>query len=157
MKTLKMLQAMFLVTILALLAGCSDQITSSGEAASPEKVKETAALTTLPPGLPVVPTFRAEVRLKPFRSYTFDVMTTGFDRLYSIDINNVTVDPNDDKNVSECEGIFVYNKKEGLQLDCHSKGFELSEITVENTSSKFLDLVVSIRGIKQKKGIKLEK
>lgn len=154
MKTLKTFQTLFLMIILSILTGCSDQITSSGETGSSEKGEEVISASSLPIKLPVVPTFRAQVRLKPFRTYTFDLFSTGFDRLYSIDIDNIPVKSEDKDLVFDCSKIAVYSLSNGSLLDCHSSGIDVKEITVENKSSDFLDLEVSIRGVKQKKEIK---
>jgi len=151
MSFIKMILPVSVIMVLSIFKGCSDQITSSGETGSSEK-GEGVVISEVEESLPVIQTYRTHIRVKPHRSYTFDVMSTGFDRFYSIDISNVTVNPNEDRASDDCRDILVYSnnlKKESMS--CHSKGFEVSQITVENTGSSFLDLDVSLRAFKQSK------
>lgn len=151
MSFIKKIVSVTVIMVLSIFTGCSDQITSSGETGSSEK-GEGVVISTVEESLPVIQTYRTQIRVKPHRAYTFDVMSTGFDRFYSIDINNLTVNPNEDRLADECSDIMVYSnnlKKESM--NCHSKGFEVSQITVENTGSSFLDLDVSLRAFKQSK------
>jgi len=151
MSFIKMILPVTVIMVLSIFTGCSDQITSSGETGSSEK-GEGVVISTVEESLPVIQTYRTQIRVKPHRSYTFDVMSTGFDRFYSIDISNLTVYPNEDRASDDCREILVYSnnlKKESMS--CHSKGFEVSQVTVENTGSSFLDLDVSLRAYKQSK------
>lgn len=151
MSNLKMFQAAIVIIVLSILVGCSDNITSSGETGSPKKGEGVNASET-EESLPVIQSYRTQIRVKPHRTYTFDQISTGFDRFYSIDINNLTVSTNTDKEISECGDILVYSSQLSKgSLSCHSKGFEVKEITVENTGSSFLDLNVSMKVFKQKK------
>ena len=151
MSFIKMIVSVTVIMVLSIFAGCSDQITSSGETGSSEK-GEGVVISSAEESLPVIQTYRTQIRVKPHRAYTFDVISTGFDRFYSIDINNLTVIPNEDKASDVCRDILVYSnnlKKESMS--CHSKGFEVSQVTVENTGTSFLDLEVTLRAFKQSK------
>ena len=151
MSFIKMIVSVTVIMVLSIFTGCSDQITSSGETGSSEK-GEGVVMSTVEESLPVIQTYRTQIRVKPHRAYTFDVISTGFDRFYSIDINNLTVIPNEDKASDVCRDILVYSnnlKKESMS--CHSKGFEVSQVTVENTGTSFLDLEVTLRAFKQSK------
>ena len=151
MSFIKMILPVTVIMVLSIFTGCSDQITSSGETGSSEK-GEGVVISTVEESLPVIQTYRTQIRVKPHRSYTFDVMSTGFDRFYSIDVNNLTLKQTEDKLADKCGDILVYSnnlKKESMS--CHSNGFEVSQITVENTGSTFLDLDVSLRAFKQSK------
>ena len=151
MRFIKMILPAAALIVLSISAGCSDQITSSGETGSSEK-GEGVVISTVEESLPVIQTYRAQIRIKPQRAYTFDVMSTGFDRFYSIDINNLSLNPNEDRQADDCRDILVYSnnlKKESMS--CHSNGFEVSQVTVENTGTAFLDLDVTLRAFKQSK------
>ncbi len=151
MSFIKMIVSVTVIMVLSIFTGCSDQITSSGETGSSEK-GEGVVISTSEESLPVIQTYRTQIRIKPHRAYTFDVMSTGFDRFYSIDISNITVNPKEDRATDVCRDILVYSnnlKKESMS--CHSSGFEVSQVTVENTGTSFLDLDVTLRAFKQSK------
>jgi hypothetical protein len=151
MSNLKMFHAAIVIMVLSIFVGCSDNITSSGETGSPQKGEGVKASET-EESLPVIQSYRTQIRVKPHRTYKFDEISTGFDRFYSIDINNLSVNINTDKEVTECGDILVYSSQLSKgSLSCHSKGFEVKEITVENTGSSFLDLDVTLKVFKQKK------
>ncbi|HMS33872.1 MAG TPA: hypothetical protein PKC91_07285 [Ignavibacteria bacterium] len=151
MSSLKMFRAAIVIMVFSILVGCSDNITSSGETGSPQKGEGVISSVT-EESLPVIQTYRTQIRVKPHRAYKFDEISTGFDRFYSIDINNLTVNTDTDKEISECGDILVYSSQLSKgSLSCHSKGFEVKEITVENTGSSFLDLNVTMKVFKQKK------
>lgn len=152
MNNLKIFRAVIVILFLSILSGCSDNITSSGETGSPQNGEGVKAPETKE-SLPVIQTYRTQIRVKPHRSYTFDVNTTGFDRFYSIDINSsISANEINETEFSDCRNILVYSSKLSKgSMDCHSSGFEVNEITVENTGSAFLDLNVTMKVFKQKK------
>lgn len=151
MNNLKIFRAVIVILFLSILSGCSDNITSSGETGSPQNGEGVKAPET-EESLPVIQTYRTQIRVKPHRSYTFDINSTGFDRFYSIDISNVYGNVINETEFSDCGNILVYSSKLSKgSMDCHSSGFEVNEITVENTGSSFLDLNVTMKVFKQKK------
>lgn len=151
MNNLKIFRAVIVILFLSILSGCSDNITSSGETGSPQK-GEGVITSVTEESLPVIQTYRTQIRVKPHRTYTFDQISTGFDRFYSIDISNLSVNINNDKEFSDCKDILVYSSNlSKASLGCHSSGFDVKEITVENTGSSFLDLNVTMKVFKQKK------
>ncbi len=151
MNSLKMFLAAISILVLSVITGCSDQITSSGETGSPKK-GEGVKVSETEESLPVIQNFTARIRVKPYRTFTFNEFSTGYDRFYSIDINNLSAGADKDKESSDCGSILVYSSQTSKgSLSCHSSGFEVKDLTVENTGSSFLDLEVSMKVFKQRK------
>lgn len=163
MKTLKMFIPVLAVLILSIITGCSevtDPVSSSGNTSENNENSVTVSV-------PLAPAFQTYIRLKPHRAYTFNISNTGLSKITGIDIENVTVNPSSDSpalvneslpipvpiyNVFDCEDLSVYGStKDDLLIGCHTRGFDLKKITVENVSSRMLDLKVSLYGIKAKK------
>lgn len=147
-----------LIIVVSILAGCSDQITSSsdhttnpGSSGVPKnKVSESAEKLSLK-------SFNTQIRLKPFRSYTFTKSNTGLDKINGIDVINLSDDPYLDKRPIECENLLVYgDSKDDAFIHCSSKGLDLGRITVENTSAQMLDLDVFLQGVREKKATESE-
>ncbi len=157
MKNLEMFLTAAAISLVSILAGCSDQLISPGETQtfnSPEK-----------PGKEVVPTvgslsvdryFRTQLRLKPYGSFTFDASNTEFHVINSIDIENLSQDSFTDQDKSECQDILVYDTSNNKVLSCHSKGLQVTQITVENTGSSMIDLDVVLTGLKKRVPADLE-
>ncbi|MEO8664764.1 MAG: hypothetical protein ABI462_04640 [Ignavibacteria bacterium] len=146
MKTLKLIPAI-LILFVAVLAGCSDDITSSGD----------NSLSTYNKGhkpevdkLTQVPLYHAQIRLKPHRSQTFNYYNTGLVKFNSINFKNLapiqTAEVANDCRDMKVSSKTPDNKKGYTEYDCKSSGLDLREITVENTSSTFMDLDVIISG-----------
>ncbi len=151
MKTLKSFLASLIVLVIAVYAGCNDQVTSSPDSDvstynkghKPEVDKQTG-----------IPVFHTQIRLKPNRSYTFNYSNTGLIKFTSINIQNLYPGASAGLADQSCKDIKIYNKynhdKKGyVELNCQSNKLDLKEITVENTSSSFLDLDVILFGQKR--------
>lgn len=152
MKNLKMFPTAIVLCVISIFAGCSDQLNSPGDS-------ESFRLTGNH-GKEVIPTveesfspdkyFRIQIKLKPHRVYRFNALNTGFDEINSIDVENLLPEASSEY-PTECQDILIYGSTtDGDALDCHSKGFNLKEVIVENTGSKILDLDVSLEGVKKK-------
>lgn len=158
MKTSKIYQAVVVVLAFSVLVGCRDQITSSGESESSIKENEKDVISPADENLVFNQAFNTQIKLKPFRSYTFNVSNAGFDQFNSIYIENLSMDRHNDKFPSQCQNLFVYGNTfhECIILGCDNKGFEAKEITIENLSSRMIDLKVSLGGIKKKAAIPVD-
>lgn len=146
MKNLKMLLAALSLTVLSFITGCSDQITSSGKqdfAASDNEI-------TLDAGRQIDrPLFRTQIRLKPFRSYTFNLANTGLNVFNSIKAKRIYFSSDSDVNNDLCKDLrIVGSSNEKVELSCNSSKFDLKEVTVVNTSSSMFDVDVVLTGIK---------
>ncbi len=157
MKTFKMLQIAAVIFGLSVLIGCgnSDEIISSGSPGiSPgtdKRILETEE--NVPRPVPVIPTYRTQLKLKPNSSQTFEFSNTGFYKFTSIDVSSIG--PSADRTVQDCSNISIYgDSKNDQYISCHSGGFDFKKITIENTSSKDLELDVSIIGLKWNKTVK---
>lgn len=156
MKTLNLIKTAVVILVISILIGCSDQITSSGNVETQSNGKKLAVSET---GfdLPVKNVYRVEIRLKPYRSYTFNKSNTPFVKFTAFDIVNI-VSPDEDKLISDCQDIKVYSTsvKYDKLLGCHGKGLNLSDITIENTTSQFISLRVELDGVKAKQYIAVD-
>lgn len=150
MKTLNLVRTAVVILVLSILVGCSDQITSSGDDVQTYGKRIYPKDTDY--GIPAKNVFRTEIRLKPHRSYKFNKSNMPFVKITSFDIVNIAVQ-GEDKFVPNCQDIKVYSnlpKYDGA-LGCSNKGLNLSELTIENTSSQFISLSVELDGVRAKK------
>lgn len=154
MNAFKMFQIALVITVLTFMTGCSDQITSSGnpESVSPASHGVMSASTENRDK----PVFKTQIRIKPNRSYTFRHDNTGF-----ASINYIKVDLLNEINDSEsgnCSNFQITGKNnfEKSQLSCESKGFNVNEISIQNLTNKFLDLEVTLDGVKGNKSPVIE-
>ncbi len=157
MSNLKIFKTAIVIFVVSLLAGCSDQLTSpgSGNFESSNKTKQEAA-STVEKSITKDQYFRIQIKLKPHRAYIFNVSNTNFYAINSIDVQNLSLDPNSDRYLNKCQDIIVYGSTtDDVLLNCHSTGLNLKEIVVENISSKMLDLNVTLGGLK-KSGIRAD-
>ena len=145
MNSLKIIRIALIIAVLSIVTGCSDQITSSGDRESFNKDKGTDA-QSIERGLPVIPTYKFQIILKGHSKFDLDKLSTGLDKLYSIDITKTSADG--DKLISDCNEILIYNIYADMFLDCHSHGFDFSSLTIENTGSSYKTLDILVRGIK---------
>ncbi len=149
MKTIKMFQIAAVTLVLSVLVGCGDQFTSptSGGESNTQSNTQSEDLLSLN-------SFYAQIRLKPHRSYVFNLANTGFKKITSIDISNGSPDPETDKIFLDCQDIAVYgDSKDDLSINCHSSGFSASTIAIENLSSKIITLDVALSGVRDSKPI----
>ncbi|MDQ3020961.1 MAG: hypothetical protein M3R36_10375, partial [Bacteroidota bacterium] len=93
MKNLKMFQAVLVILVLVIIAGCSDQITSTSDyetkPASGVKESETGDQLT-------VNSFSTRIKLGPNREYTFNVSNTGLAKFTAIDVERISNEMGDD-------------------------------------------------------------
>lgn len=140
MKTLKMLQVAIIALTFAAVTGCSDSpLTTGGQKSEVINRPESSADNKV----------LVNVRLKPGRSYEFNSSNTGFLNIIGIDIKNLSVFEEFARPQGDCQDLLVYSGPKADQVfDCHSKGFSVRKITVENTGSHMVDLQVSLTGVK---------
>lgn len=151
MKTLNLVKTAFVILALSLIVGCSDQLTSSGDTAPQSNTKKKVSIHETEDGLPNKVVYRVRIRIKPGRSFTFSNANTPFTKFNYYEINNV-VDPNLDKLVRDCENLEIYgiDRDKEFKLSCHEKGISVDQIIIQNTSSSFLDLDVTLDGTRKK-------
>ncbi|MDQ3022725.1 MAG: hypothetical protein M3R36_19500 [Bacteroidota bacterium] len=158
MNKLKAFKVVLVILVLIILAGCSDQITSTSDhttnpgstGISKDKVSEKGALLS-------INSYNTQIKLKPFRTYTFTVSNTGLAKFNSIDVQNLSENSDIDRKPIVCEYLLIYgDSKDDIFLDCHSNGFEMKRISIENTSPYLLDLDVNLYGEKSKKNTNSE-
>ncbi|MEO8446042.1 MAG: hypothetical protein ABI528_01030 [bacterium] len=149
MRTLEIIKTGIVILIISFAVGCSDQLTSSGNAnvitdpkINKEVVSEIKGST--------IDVFRTQVRLKPYRTYRFNSSNTPYSVLNTIDVETI-LSPDIDKLVKDCEDILIYqsNGDKKKSYGCHAKGFVASELIIQNQGSGFLDLTVVLTGVKK--------
>lgn len=154
MNAIRMFQIALVITVLSLMTGCSDQITSSGNSESVTSASHgVMSASTVNRDKPV---FKTQIRIKPNRSYTFRHDNTGFTTLSYIKVeylNDIT-----DSKSDKCSNFQITGKNnfEKNQLSCESKGFNANEISILNLTNKFLDLEVTLDGVKGNKSPVIE-
>lgn len=154
MNAIRMFHIALVITVLSVLTGCSDQITSSGNTESVSSASHgVTSASTVHRDKPV---FKSQIRLKPNRSYTFRYENSGFATINYIKVdylNDIT-----DSQTDKCSSFQITGKNnfEKNQLSCESKGFNANEISILNLTDKFLDLEVTLDGIKGNKSPVIE-
>ena len=134
MKTFKMFQTAVILTVLSILVGCSEQ--STAPLSSEYQIKSQSSEK-------IDNSFTIQIRLKPNRSYVFNIANTGLEKFYAIDIQNSDID---------CKEIVVFgDSKYNYDLSCHNKKFESKNVTIQNIGSRMIDLTVTLTGIRAKK------
>lgn len=157
MKAIRMFQIAVTALALSTFIGCSDSdnVTSSGAADDLPitKIDKDASAAGDNVSVPIIPTHRVLIRIKPYRTYVFDASNTGFRKITSIDISELSQNEAD-VNVRSCLDFAIYGDSENdAFINCHSNGFEYKKLTVENLTSKFLELDVSLTGVKVKRSV----
>ncbi|MDQ3022724.1 MAG: hypothetical protein M3R36_19495 [Bacteroidota bacterium] len=156
MNTLKMFLSITLFFVLSILTGCNNSggPVSSSDFSANETINKgsTTVNEGLPIILPVIPTYKEQIRLKPFRSYTFNFSNTKFLKITSVDINAIPSGPSPGIVTFDCRDLSIYgDNKNDVEITCHSRDLDASWLTIENLSSKMLNLDVSLLGIELKK------
>ncbi len=138
MKTVKSVLAVFIFSIISVIAGCSDQVVSTDSSAGGQSKMFAESMQER--------RLYATIKIKPGRSYQFNKTNTGYSRFIGIDVVNRNSDPLIDGIQPECEGILIHtdNNSNDYQIDCHGRGFISKTITIENTSTHMLDLNVTL-------------
>lgn len=142
MNNLKLIITATAMLILSVLTGCSDQLVSTGELSSNTDSRQSAAI------IDKSSVFHTVIRLKPSRSYRFNNSNTGFVKINSINAENLSLSPDEDKLVTECQDMAINSTDNDLNLDCKSKGLDLREIEIVNTGSRMIDIDVKLTGTK---------
>lgn len=142
MNNLKSIITATAMLILSVLTGCSDQLVSTGELSSNTDSRQSAAI------IDKSSVFHTVIRLKPSRSYRFNISNTGFVKINSINAENLSLSPDEDKLVTECQDMAINSTDNDLNLDCKSKGLDLREIEIVNTGSRMIDIDVKLTGTK---------
>jgi hypothetical protein len=151
MKTLKMFQAVLVILVISILVGCSDQLTAPIDQANNKSGGIRTPVTSVSKTQEILPiySYSTQIGLKQFRSYTFNVSNTGLAKFTGIDVENLSIDPNEDKIALSCQDIAITgDTKSDVKISCHSRGFEARQLTIQNLSSHLLVLRVSLYGIK---------
>lgn len=140
MKTLKMLKAAILIVVIAITTGCSDQLTSTGVMEQNSSVNDASKIHAA--------THYEQIRLKPNRSFTFDGNNTSLSRFYSVRVEEIGSNQNDDRSENVCNKISVFSASSADDriFQCTESGFDVSGITIQNNSSEMLDLMVTVTG-----------
>lgn len=150
MKTIKMFQTVITIAVLSILAGCSDQFINpeinSKDIAGNESVSNET-------GSSLDNRYTVQVKLKPYRSFTFNSSNTGLKKINAINAESFSGDyPGNTKSINgkNCQDISVYSNSllQDNYIDCKSSGLDLKEITVENVSSKMVFVNVTLTGVK---------
>lgn len=146
MKNLKMLLAALSLTALSFVTGCSDQITSSGKQDFMPSDNE----ITLDAGRQIDrPIFHTQIRLKPYRSYTFNLENTELNVFNSIKAQRIYYSTDSDVNNDLCRDLRIFGRSnEKVELNCNSSKFDLKEVTVVNTGPSMFDVDVVLTGLK---------
>lgn len=142
MNNLKSIITATAMLILSVLTSCSDQLVSTGELSSNTDSRQSAAI------IDKSSVFHTVIRLKPSRSYRFNISNTGFVKINSINAENLSLSPDEDKLVTECQDMAINSTDNDLNLDCKSKGLDLREIEIVNTGSRMIDIDVKLTGTK---------
>ncbi|MBK8552117.1 MAG: hypothetical protein IPL53_14070 [Ignavibacteria bacterium] len=145
MKNLKMLLAALSLTALSFLTGCSDQITSTGESMSGNM--ENSGISQAERQIDR-PLFKTQIRLKPFRSYTFNLSNTGLNLFNSVKAERIYSAADDDIFNDPCKDLrIIGSSNEKVELSCNSSSkLDLKEVTVVNTGSSMFDVDVVLTG-----------
>lgn len=138
MKALKMIQTAIAVIVISVLAGCSDQLispTASNDTNNSVEINSAGnqAANNV---------FHSKIGLKPYQSYSFDYLNTGFFTFNSIWVA--------DKEVKSKLEIFGYLDDEVIVLNEESKGFFVRTISIQNVTSKALEIDVTLSGSRVK-------
>ncbi len=156
MKNLKMILPALIIFALSVFTGCSDSITSSGESNfnSTDKAgaKEVEKMTERP-------LYHGQIRLKPNRSYTFNIENTGLSSFTSSEIKNISPQQLKEDSADPCRSLFIYRggrttEKKVNSLNCYEEKLDLKEITVQNTGSSFIEADVILFGTRPSVNIK---
>lgn len=140
MKTLKIFVAAVLMTVIAIITGCSDQITSNGLTDNSNSVDKT-------PGKHAS-SFEMYVRIKPFHTFRIDESNTSLSRFNSLRV----VDPNpsavDINNPGVCDDLLIFSEsaKDDRIITCNETGLDVADLEIQNYSSKMIDLKVTVTG-----------
>ncbi len=142
MKVIKLIQIAVVAAAVALLIGCSDQISSpTGSGESGLQSEDLLSANS----------FSTQISLKPQKSYTFSLSNTGLTKFNSINAEVISSEPGVDLLTSKCADIAIYsNPKLNNALSCQSGGFDVKQITVKNLSSRVIDVRVSLYGKRAK-------
>ncbi len=150
MNALNFVRTAVVILVLAVLVGCSDQITSSGDSQTKSSGKKMYSSET-EENIPAKNVFRVQIGIKPYRSFKFDASNTPYAKFTALEVQRV-FDVSADKVIGDCQDILIYStsSKEDKWLNCRARGFSLSDIVIQNTSSKFILLNVTLDGVRAK-------
>ena len=139
MKTLKSATAIFIIFVLSILTGCSDQLISPVAQSSGSDQKVNIAEENTKDVLK----YQSKISLKPNESYSYSYENTGFYSFSSISVLNC----GDIKSGLDISG---YMDDQAIILDCNSTGFYAWSITIVNTTGEAVDLDVTLTGSKKR-------
>jgi len=153
MNTLKMFQLVVLITVLSVMTGCSDQLTSSGNSDAISTASKTVLSESKNTGEYSESTgirnrsvVKTQIRLNPHSSFSFDYQNTGLTKFTSIRVVDLIASPNFDTDLCDKLQISGNDNLTKQILSCESSGFNLKEIVVSNISEEYLDADVTLSG-----------
>lgn len=138
MRALKMIQTAIAVIVISVLGGCSDQLltpAASGDTTGSVEINSAGNQTANN-------VFHSKIGLKPYQSYSFDYVNTGF-----FTFNSIWISGREAKSKLE---IFGYLDDEVLVLNEESKGFFVRTISIQNITSQALEIDVTLSGSRVK-------
>ncbi|MBK9331529.1 MAG: hypothetical protein IPM96_03750 [Ignavibacteria bacterium] len=137
MKTLKSVTAALLVSILAVIYGCSDYVTSGPDASSVSKNVQN-------PVSKHNGTVEVFIKLKPFKSHTIYNYDIDLKEFHSLRVEN-SEDGDNSKN-TVCRDLQIYSgfSDKEKSLSCSASGIKANEITLKNTGHRMLNLKVTL-------------
>lgn len=143
-----MILPVLIIFAISILAGCSDNITSSGESNLNSTDKTVITEVERQTDRPL---YHSQIRLKPNRSYTFNLANTGLNRITSSDIKSISHKAETEESADPCRSLLVYTNGKNIEkrinaLSCHEVKLDIEEITVQNTSSSMIDVDVVLLG-----------
>lgn len=137
MKTLKLILTILVFSVVAVITGCSDYITSGPEAfTTSENIQNPVAKHN--------GTVEVYLKLKPKQSHTIYSKQTTLPEFNSFRIESTDTDNND--NVPVCNYLKVnYSDSDQIKsLGCFRSGIRTKEVIILNTSNKLLSLKVTL-------------
>ncbi|MBK8981731.1 MAG: hypothetical protein IPM38_05260 [Ignavibacteria bacterium] len=137
MKTLKSVTAALLVSVIAVIYGCSDYVTSGPDASSVSKNVHN-------PVSKHNGTVEVYIKLKPFKSHTIYNYELDFKEIHSLRVENT--EDNDNTKDQVCRDLLIYSgfSDKEKSLSCSESGIKANEITFKNTGYKMLSLKVTL-------------
>jgi len=153
MKTLKIVISVIAFSVIAI--GCSDQLTSpheinishGGNGQKPGSRKD--HVDEMSKSISTNFVYGTQIRLRPHTSYTFASNNTPYVKFFLYDIE-FAKEPDIVETSNDCLDLSISTSSQKDFLSCHGKNLNLSDLTIENMSSRYVDLNVAISGEKRK-------
>lgn len=138
MNTFKIIKTTILITVLTILAGCSEEITSPVTAGKNQDRGNPEVQENLSTNV-----YHSKFTLYPHESYSFGYENTGFYSFNSISVPNC-------EEIKDGIEVTGYLDDEALLLECSSKGFWVSSIMITNITGNKSEIDIYLTGSKSK-------